>query len=296
MCLLGLAVSVVAAAAPLEPDAGRVSPEFACHRIAAARAYARQHLDRGDPASAYKVLETFRSTCRTSLRQGSEERPNLQHYWLHSDLAALALRSGDPVRCLQILGPLTVPMYSPLTRPPLDGSRVARAIHHTARKCERAHETQYSAFKHAPCELEVDGASRGRAVRVPPEAVSADAEEACLVITSPHGEEDARQAVLSGATIPDEKLCPSVQLTTRSSTGQISSRTIGNLATFFDPTDCCRVQPVSVALDEEDGVLVRMVGEGRDCFGGTAISTINALGRIRTGTFEPVETTIIRLH
>lgn len=174
-------------------------------------------------------------------------------YWLHSDLSLAYLKAGREQACLNLLAPLiNNPRSSLDIQHHLDnGERVARALETNQRLCRNAHEARLKHYRTAPCP-------------------SAPATALDSVVVAP-----GQCLALMPAAAPQS--CPGLE---RWENGQnrgallvIDAEQHSPLA---DTSRCCNIQ--SLRLSTQDGHnSLRLLGEGRDCFGGTAYDQIDTL-------------------
>ncbi|KAF1051964.1 MAG: hypothetical protein GAK43_02159 [Stenotrophomonas maltophilia] len=174
-------------------------------------------------------------------------------YWLRSDLALAYLKAGREEDCLGVLQPLVDnPRSERDVQRNLDGdTRVARALETNQRLCVAAHEARLRTFRSVPCTGVIPGASASVSLA------------------------DGRCLGLIPASEPGS--CPRV---VEWRNGQMP-----HPLTLLDPEQhsvladtsrCCSAQTLSV---EPQGLRLRVQGEGRDCFGGTAYDRIDAIFR-----------------
>lgn len=173
-------------------------------------------------------------------------------YWLRSDLSLAYLKAGREQECLAVLAPLIDNPRSPLDvqHNLADDARVSRALASNQRLCAAAHEARLSQYQAAPCPDAPAGALDS--------VVSAPGH--CLALMPA-----ARGSCPSLQQWHDGKPQPALRLIDAEGTSPLA-----------DTSRCCSIQ--SLRLATEDGQQrLRLLGEGRDCFGGTAYDRIDAL-------------------
>jgi hypothetical protein len=274
---LALVVTVLVGAAG---PAAEAQEACAATRIEGARRRARLAMEAGEPRRAATILETIDRGCIEprpwDAAAGAEE---LERWlWAHSDRAFALYRSGDPVSCLRVTVSQTLGRQ--FSRE--EATRAERAIHHNEELCRRAREAMLADFRTTPCESERSDPM----VRVPRRRGDAG-RRWCLAL---RGDREELAAARWGTEDPS-KICPAFVAFVggRGRGGKLSRR--GTLAAaegpLGDPSRCCNVERFSVAVRRAD-VLVRVQGEGRDCYGGTAYDIVDALYRWKDRRLELV--------
>lgn len=222
------------------------------------------------PAQAYQLLRRFNDACVLDPGQVGGA-PNMDFFWLASDLSLAAYHAGEYVACLRLLAPMTDPGPPvSLATFDLDDSRVGRAMLHNQSLCQKAHDRAMAGFTHAPCPFPhrgLDAVSLPSAKGGPP---------TCLVLTPPAEHSRFDQALADGHT-DDPDLCPHVERVTRQA-GRGATRTtpIAAGGPLTSTSVCCNLRRVSFA--RRAGQLeVRVQGDGLDCFGGTARGQLDAV-------------------
>ena len=273
------------AAKPAPPGGvrGPCTPE----QVKAARAESKALFDQKAYRPAADRLSELMTLCSLDNADESGTKPNLDFYWVHSDLAFALFKAGDAAGCLGVLAPLTTP------RPPLslylydlEEEKVGKAILHTEEQCRAAHESTRKDFAAAPCPFTTDGQS------------AALLGDACLVLGAA-GEYDAFQKALEeGNTGPDDAdgLCPSVSAFTKKPGAEPVETTLQPAdGPLTDPSTCCNLTELSTAT--RDGKrLLRIKGGGRDCFGGTAEMDTDAIYEWTASTLKLVDDTSVSSH
>lgn len=185
-------------------------------------------------------------------------------YWLRSDLALAYLKAGREQDCLKLLDPLVGNPGSPYNVMNLeDDGRVSHALETNQRLCEAAHEKRLVRYRHIPCP-DVTSNVLDSAVVAPGH---------CLVL---------RPAPHAGACPSLEEWQDGKRLHTLTPLGDEAT------SPLLDTSRCCSVQQLRVAVEGEQRSL-RLLGEGRDCFGGTAHDHIDALYRWQEQTLIPLQ-------
>lgn len=235
--LLSIALPLCAAAD--EPD---------CSPAQLVRPQVQQFFSSGDYQAAIDQLQL---TLQAQERCPQQELDSAW-YWLRSDLSLAYLKAGREQECLALLAPLIDNPRSALNvQHNLEGdARVSRALETNQRLCAAAHEARLSHYQTTPC----------------PDA-PADARDSVAV--------SAGQCL---ALMPAERgSCPSLRLW---QDGQ-PQHTLQLIDTdgsspLADASRCCSIQ--SLRLSRQDGHdSLRLLGEGRDCFGGSAYDQIDTL-------------------
>ncbi|HUS63836.1 MAG TPA: hypothetical protein VMZ28_04795 [Kofleriaceae bacterium] len=254
-------------------------------QVKTARAESKALFDQKAFQPAADRLAELLSSCSLDNADDSGTHPNLDFYWVHSDLALALHRAGDHAGCMGVLAPLTTP------RPPLsiylydlEEEKVGKALLHNEELCRKAHEGTRKDFAAAPCPFKTDGQA------------AALLGDTCLVL-GPAGDPGEFQQALDNDVGRDESaLCPSVSAFTQKPGAE-------PVETLLEPADgpltdisnCCNLTEISTAT--RDGKrLVRIRGGGRDCFGGTADMDIDSIYEWTGDTLKLVDDTSVSSH
>ncbi|MGE8500237.1 MAG: hypothetical protein ACN6O6_22280 [Pseudomonas sp.] len=174
-------------------------------------------------------------------------------YWLRSDLSLTYLKAGREQECLSLLAPLVNNPRSPLDiQHNLENDvRVARALETNQRLCRNAHEVRLNHYLAAPCPTAPAAARDSVAV----------APDRCLALM-PAAEQGS---------------CPRLELWENGQNrGALQVIDAGQRSPLADTSRCCSIQSLRLSrLAGNDSL--RLLGEGRDCFGGTAYDRIDTL-------------------
>jgi hypothetical protein len=254
-------------------------------QVKTARADSKALFDQKAYGPAADRLTELMQSCFLDNADDSGTQPNLDFYWVHSDLALAQHRAGDHAGCLATLAPLTTP------RPPLsiylydlEEEKVGKALLHNEALCRDAHEATRKDFAAAPCPFKTDGQAAARLG------------DACLVL-GPAGEYDAFQKALEEADEDGpgdaDGLCPPVSAFTQKP-GAEPVETLLQPAEgpLTDTSSCCNLTEISTAT-RGGKRLVRVRGGGRDCFGGTADSDTDAIYEWTGDALELVDVTSV---
>jgi len=204
---------------------------------------------RGDHEGAIARLEQVKQRQETC----HPETLDADWYWLRSDLSLAYLKAGRVQDCIVLLGRLVNNPASPQDiRQNLENEhRLQRALETNQQLCKAAHEARLSAYKAAPCPPTVSGAL----------ASAATTAGRCLVLLPAAGAGNCPQLEEWQHGKPLRQLSPSKN---------------DSDSPLADTSRCCSIQTLRVA--EEDGQYhLRLTGEGRDCYGGSAYDLIDAL-------------------
>lgn len=220
-----------------------------CSAQALSRPLVNDLFSRGDYDGAIARLE------KTRQRQDAchPETLDANWYWLRSDLSLAYLKAGREQDCLTLLGRLINNPASALDiQQNLENEETLQhALETNQRRCEAAHEKHLSAYEAKPCPQTIDGAL----------ASVASAVDRCLVL---------RPATEAGS-------CPRLEEWQHGKLlRQLSPSTEDTDSPLADTSRCCSIQTLRVAT-ENDQYRLRLLGEGRDCFGGTAYDLIDSL-------------------
>lgn len=192
------------------------------------------------------------------------EQLDADWYWLRSDLALAYFKAGREQDCLNLLDPLVGNPSSPRNVQNLeDDGRVGRALETNQRLCEAAHEKRLAQYRHTTCPNVTGNVLDSTTV----------APGHCLVL---------RPAPNSGACPSLEEWQDGKRLHTLTPTGEEET------SPLRDTSRCCSVQQLRLAV-ENGQRSVRLLGEGRDCFGGTARDLIDTLYRWQGQTLTPLK-------
>ena len=221
-------------------------------------------------AQAYELLRRFNDACVLDPGQVGGA-PNMDFFWLASDLSLAAYHAGEYVACLRVLAPMTNPGPPvSLATFDLEDARVGRAMVHNQSLCRKAHDRAMAGFAHPPCRFAHHGLD---AVALP---TAAGGPPTCVVLTRPAERDRFDQALADGHT-DDPTLCPHVERVTRSP-GRGATRTtpIADGGPLTSTSVCCNIRRVSLAR-RAGRLEVRVQGDGLDCFGGTARGQLDAV-------------------
>lgn len=209
--------------------------------------------------------------------------PNLDYYWVHSDLSFALHRAGDHVGCLATLAPLTTP------RPPLsiylydlDQDKVGKAILHNEAQCRTAHEAGRADFAASPCPFKTDGQA------------AAALGDVCIVLGPPGGPADFEASLEAGRDI--SALCPSIAAFTRKASAEpVETLLEAEDGPLTDTSSCCNLTEIAMAT--RDGKrMIRVRGGGRDCFGGTAEIDLDAIYEWKADSLKMIEDASVVSH
>jgi hypothetical protein len=209
------------------------------------RIQAHAALDHKNPTEAVRLLTQV--TCALY-------DPDILTYahelaWARSDLAYAYRIAGNPAQCYSIAERNFMPQPDAIA-PLLDeDDRAVRALAANARACKADLEAGWGVFEAGPC-----GWQPG-AVGIPDRPSG----PACLTVATPVASSDP--------------ICPVLTLVTRQPDGALRQTplTLDPASELADPSVCCHIQSVTFQR-HDDGLRVRISGDGRDCWGGTAYS------------------------
>ena len=228
-------------------------PAYATETDCSAQALHRPLVDdlfsQGDYEGAIARLEQVKhrqDACRP-------ETLDADWYWLRSDLSLAYLKAGRVQDCIVLLGRLVNnPASHQNIRQNLENEhRLQRALETNQQLCETAHEARLSAYQATPCPRTLSGAL----------ASVATTTGHCLALLPAAGAGNCPQLMEWQHGKPLRQLSPS------------KTDTDSPLA---DTSRCCSIQALRLA--EEDGQYrLRLFGEGRDCYGGSAYDLIDTL-------------------
>ncbi|QRY81254.1 tetratricopeptide repeat protein [Pseudomonas sp. PDNC002] len=225
------------------------SAEPACSPAALARPLVNHLFARKDYGEAIARLEAAmdrQSQCSSV--------PDRNWYWLRSDLALAYLKAGREQDCRKQLQPL---INNPRSSSDVntvfpEDAKLIRALETNQRLCNEAHEKRLANFTKTACQTLIPGAL-ARAL-------------------TPYG---TCMAVLP-APSNTSGACPSlVEWQGGKQLRQLHLVASDDNSPLGDASLCCKIHSVRVA--RADGkLLLRLQGEGRDCFGGTAYDVLDA--------------------
>ncbi|CAM3243502.1 Uncharacterised protein [Ectopseudomonas mendocina] len=185
-------------------------------------------------------------------------------YWLRSDLSFSYLKAGREQDCIALLAQLIDNPASPqniIQQNLEDSGRLQHALETNQRLCTAAHEARLGAYASTPCPYPVSGAL----------ASVATAAGGCL-------------ALMPGAEAAN---CPRLEQWQQGKPiRQIRSVKTDIDSPFVDTSRCCSIQALRVAEDDSQYRL-RLTGEGRDCYGGSAYDLIDALYLLQDNELIP---------
>lgn len=256
----------------IRADGGDTQPTCTKDQVRQARSQAQAAFERGEFAAARDRLNQLVSNCYLGPDEAGD-KPNLDFFWVYSDMSFAAYKVGDFVECLQILGPLTTP------HPPwsiysfeLEETKVGKAIRYNEDLCSKAYEAQQRDFRSDRCSI-VENSDL--AIEVPREAVPQDIEVVCLTLKGGADYQEFERAIDEDENEP-AKLCPSVVMVSRKRGKTTEVQLRASEGPLADTSNCCNLEELSIAV--RDGKqLVRVTGGGRNCFGGTADVTLDAV-------------------
>ncbi|MDP9942008.1 hypothetical protein [Ectopseudomonas alcaliphila] len=220
-----------------------------CSAQALQRPLVNALFSRGDYQGAIARLERVKQrqdACRL-------ETLDANWYWLRSDLSLAYLRAGREQDCIALLGPL---IDNPASAQDIQHnleheSRLQHALQTNQRLCDAAHEERLSLYRAPPCPQTVEGAL----------ANVVTAADSCMVLMP---------AVGAGN-------CPQLEQWQHGKRQRILRLAKNDAdSPLADTSRCCSIQTLRVA--ESDGQYrLRLTGEGRDCYGGSAYDLIDTL-------------------
>lgn len=239
-------------------------PAYATEKDCSTEALRRPLVDAlvsgGDYESAIDRLEQVKQ------RQDAcnPETLDANWYWLRSDLSFTYLKSGREQDCLSLLAPLIDNPASPqnlIQQAPEDSGRLQHALETNQRLCTAAHEARLGAFASTPCTHPISGAL----------ATVATATGGCL-------------ALMPGAGAGN---CPRLERWQQGKpVRQLRSVKTDIDSPLVDTSRCCSIKELRVA--ENDGQYrLRLAGEGRDCYGGSAYDLIDTLYLLQDNELIP---------
>lgn len=240
-----LLVLLLSAALPLcaAADESDCSPE----------SLARPTVDQLFASKQYEAaIERLQRTVHAQARCPNQPFDNAW-YWLRSDLSLAYLKAGREQECLALLAPLVDNPRSALDLQHNleNGTRVGVALETNQRLCRNAHEARLTHYLAAPC----------------PDAPSAALDS---VVVAP-----GQCLALMPAAAPES--CPSLESWEKGrNLGPLQVIDAEQRTPLADTSRCCNIR--SLRLSRQAGHdSLRLLGEGRDCFGGTAYDQIDTL-------------------
>lgn len=264
---------IIGLAALLAGDSTRAEaggPSCPHAEIVKARGLAEQRMKAGDYLAAVEILRPLRDKCAIySYKDGSGERQaDLDFFWIHSDLSFALYRAGRFGECLSVLAPLTYPgPPDGLSANGLDDQPVATAITYNERLCEAALTKRYDKLADKPCPHIARLSTEDRTSIALPEQVAQGNRFRCLQIDSGASHDERRQALASEQELDAKKLCPKVVATGLGGKERVVLEV--SEGTLRSPSNCCLLDSLSAGMVDGKPV-VRLRGQGRDCFGGRA--------------------------
>lgn len=264
--ITGLAVLWAGQATIVEAE----GPSCPHTEIVKARGLAEQRMKAREYTAAVEILRPLRDKCAIfSYRDGSGERqPDLDFYWIHSDLSFALYRAGLFRECLSVLAPLTYPgPPDGLSSNGLDEHPVAKAISYNEGLCEAALTKPYDKLADKPCPHVARLSAEDRSSIALPEQLAQGGRFRCLQIDGGAGHDERRQALASEKELDAKKLCPQLVATGMAGKGRVTLAV--SEGTLRAPSDCCLIDSLSAGVVDGKPV-VRLRGQGRDCFGGRA--------------------------
>lgn len=274
-----LGASSLAVAAPL------VCPHA---EVTKGRTQAEQRMKAGDPAGAIAILKPLREKCGLySYREVNGEREvNLDFYWIHSDLSYAHYKAGQYPACLSTLSELTYPgPPDGLAANDLENQPVGKAIAYNERLCETALIKPYARLTDRPCpDIKRTDAKDRSSIALPAE-LSQDGRWRCLRFDGGASYEERKQALDSGKEPDAKKLCPSL-VATGEHGKKVAVLEIRE-GTLTSPSNCCLVDSISAGVVDGKPI-VRLRGQGRDCFGGRAYYISDEIFELRGNRLVPV--------
>lgn len=233
--------------------------EANCSPQAIHRPLINDFFSRGDYEGAIARLEQAKQqqdACRP-------ETLDADWYWLRSDLSLAYLKAGREQDCLVLLGRLiNNPASFQDIRQNLENEyRLHRALETNQQLCGAAHEKRLSAYRSPPCPQPVRGAL----------ASVATAADRCLVLLP----------------VTEAESCPKLEEWQHGKPlRQLSPSKDDITSSLADTSRCCSIQTLRVSKDNGQ-YRIRLQGEGRDCYGGTAYDLIDTLYLLKGNELVP---------
>lgn len=206
-------------------------------------------VSRGDYADAIARLEQVQRQQDACLY----DTLDANWYWLRSDLSLAYLKAGREQDCLVLLGRLIDNPSSPwdIQQHLEEDDRLEHALRTNQRLCHAAHEKRLSAYRATPCPQPAKGAI----------ASITTVSGSCLVLLP----------------APAAQSCPRIEeWRAGQRLRQLPPAAGDNDSPLADTSRCCSIQTLSMNADGDQQHL-RLQGEGRDCYGGSAYDLIDAL-------------------
>lgn len=206
-------------------------------------------VSRGDYADAIARLEQVQRQQDACLY----DTLDANWYWLRSDLSLAYLKAGREQDCLVLLGRLIDNPSSPwdIQQHLEEDDRLQHTLRTNQRLCHAAHEKRLSAYRATPCPQPAEGAITSITT------VSGS----CLVLLP----------------APAAQSCPRIEeWRAGQRLRQLPPAAGDNDSPLADTSRCCSIQTLSMNADGDQQHL-RLQGEGRDCYGGSAYDLIDAL-------------------
>jgi hypothetical protein len=163
----------------------------------------------------------------------------------------------------------------------LDGdaaASVAKAIEHNEEACEKAHEEARKEFEARPCPFAAGAMAAG---------------DACVAIEGGASFAAFKQALDRGKEGDAARLCPRLVRITQARRQRL--RSLGG--PLVDTSTCCGANKLTVAATGGKlRVRVTSSAPSRDCFGGTATSSIDAIYEVRGAEAHATDDDSLLLH
>lgn len=247
--LIGLIAIISLPLAVAQPASGST-----CKPEALKRPLANTFFDRKDYLGAIELLQSVidRQTACDSLVSDEAKARSSDWYWLRSDLALAYLRAGRETDCRDLLTPLIGDPRHPdyLSLHQDSNPHLARALETNLRLCSEAHEKRFADYRAESCPWPIHEALI---------AIQIDAKR-CLALMP-------RQ---------EQGTCPTLVEVRPGAQHAIPLIDDAGATPLGDPSRCCSIQKLSIKQQNGD-YRIRLNGEGRDCFGGSAYDLIDSL-------------------
>lgn len=240
--------------------------------IVKVRGMAEQRVKAREYASAVELLQSLRAKCAidSSKWVNDKKQVDLDFYWIHSDLSFALYRASRFLDCLSVLAPLTYPgPPDGLSSNDLDHHRVAKSIAYNEGLCEAALTKRYDKLEDKPCPDIARSSAKDRYSIALPKELSQGGRFRCLQIEGGAESDERKQALASNGEPDAKKLCP--RIVAVGAKGDKKDRIALGVSegTLSSVSNCCLVDKLSAGVVDGKQV-VRLRGEGRDCFGGRA--------------------------
>jgi hypothetical protein len=253
--------------------------------------------------AAYDRLKpALDADCLSAAHSGSPTAPPMDqdaiaYAWLLNDASAYLIAAGDSAppaesgsaACLDALQPLLGddmrprPGFPQKLRAATSANVLQCSAHCLAPSCKPANVSIWSAYRsessaymrHPAC------ADDARLIQLNANTcVGFDAG----VFAAPHPSEDAGELACDAAASKSDTRCPAMLVLTREP-GRNTTRRFppAKDSALSDPSTACAVRSTGI---DASGARFALIGEGRDCFGGTAYSLIEEIYVLRDG--QPV--------